>query len=91
MEGLLAIAILIERFTELTIAPLFDKYDWPRSGQMYVSLALGLAISFISQLNAFTFMPGLADIPPTLGYLITGILLGGGASLAHEFLAAKNP
>jgi len=86
MEGLIALAVLIERTVEFFLAPIFDAHPtWDKNYQRYIALALGLAIAIPGQLNAFAFMPGLAAMPQFVGYIFTGILLGGGAALLHEF------
>ncbi len=80
------LATLIERFTELFVAPLFVQFNWPKLYQMYVALALGLALAFGAQLDVAAYIMPTLTLPPLAAYAITGVLIGGGASLLHEFL-----
>jgi len=91
MEGLLALAVLIQSAVEYLAAPIFEAHpQWNKNYQRYIALAFGLAVAVPGKLNAFAFMPGLADVPQFVGYIFTGVLLGGGAVLLHEALAKKN-
>ena len=90
MEGLLALSVLIQATVEYFAAPIFNSRPaWNKEYQRYIALALGLAVAIPGKLNAFAFMPGLADVPQLVGYIFTGILLGGGAVLLHEALARR--
>jgi len=83
------LATLIERSVEMFVAPLFAQFNWPKIWQMYVALALGLLLAFGAKLNvAAVIFPTLA-LPEAIAYTITGVLIGGGASLLHEFLPAS--
>ena len=91
MEGLIALSVLIQATVEYFAAPVFDSHPtWNKNYQRYIALALGLAVAIPGKLNAFAFMPGLADVPQLVGYIFTGILLGGGAVLLHESLAKRS-
>lgn len=89
MEGLVALAVLIERLIESFVAPLFEKKHWDGIYLRYVAIALGVGLTVAGNLNALALAPGLSSIHPVIGSVLTGILIGGGASLLHEFLPQK--
>lgn len=80
------LATLIERTVEMFAAPLFAQFGWNKLYQMYVALALGLLLAFGAQLDAAALVFPHLTLPMPIAYAITGILIGGGASLLHEFL-----
>jgi hypothetical protein len=86
MEGLLLLALLVERLTEYFGNPLIAQFKLPAVTLRYLALALGLAIALGGQLNAFVFMPGVQSLAPVIGYVLTGFLLGGGSSILHDFI-----
>jgi len=89
MEGLVALAVLIERIVETFVAPFFEKYKWDALYLRAVAIGIGTLITVAGNLNALALAPGLSTIHPLLGSVLTGILIGGGASLLHEFLPKK--
>ena len=87
IEMAMALAVLVERLVENFGAPLFSRYGWPKEWQKYVALVLGLLVALGGQINALAGLPGLALLPPVVGVVLTGVLIGGGSSLVHEFFA----
>lgn len=92
MEGLLSLAVLIERLVEFFVAPVFDANPkLPKVALRYIAAVVGIGICVASGLNALAFMPGLSTVSPLIGQVLTGLLVGGGATLLHEFLPNPPP
>ena len=80
------LALVVERLTEHFVKPPLS-----RAGQKqfapYFALALGLFISWAFGVDLFTPLAlevGLQPFVPWVGYLLTGLLVGGGSNFLHD-------
>jgi len=83
--SLLAGLGFIAGFNEWTIERFLGQWDSPSLNKclVYIAGAVGLAEAFLFKLNA---LPAVGiDIDTTFGYLVTGIVIGGGSSVIHQF------
>jgi hypothetical protein len=82
----LFLAALNKSLVELLVAPLrrrFPKCDY--WWVAYVSIAGGVLLAYASRINLFADY--IAD--PLTGMLLTGLTIGGGASLIHDIVSAR--
>lgn len=84
LQEIIALALIIERFTEWVVGTPFNKipkltpYKWTL---MYVAGALGLVAALTFHIDLLTTI----GLPSSLyGEILTGIALGGGSNLIHK-------
>lgn len=92
---------LIERFVEYFVAPALDWINVqltrrsrdPISKKVlrYVAVAAGLIVCIFGQINILPLIGVGLPLPALIGFVITGCLMGGDASLLHEFLHRPVP
>lgn len=81
------LTLMVERLTEYVFSTLFDKvpvltpFKW---ALMYVALAVGVAAAFVFDLDLLA-VAGLEH--NAFGVALTGLAIGGGSNLLHEFLS----
>lgn len=80
---LFGLAICVKYVTDTIGRPLVDYYKLPHSLLRVVALGFGLAL-------AFGVRVPLVDngLEPWAAMLVTGVLIGGGGGLIHDFIAA---
>lgn len=80
------LALIIERLTEKFVRPLLERWgqEWLLA---YVALLLGLLFSLafgIDLLTPLAVAVGLSPFVPWAGYLLTGLMVGGGSNFLHD-------
>lgn len=83
---LLAIVVekLVQIFKDIVYAiPFFPDKFRPLTLEI-LSLALGLYLAFQANINAFELF-NLSVFNPTVGMVISGLVIGKGANFAHDF------
>ena len=90
IAALLALGLLVRQVVEAVVAPFFDKipvltpYKWT---QIYASFIVGVVVSFSFALDVLPVILeqfGVIRVPATVGIVLTGLLIGGGAELWHR-------
>jgi hypothetical protein len=86
--GVLAVALFLSLMVNRVVAyfatPIFEAQKWDRKWLMYVAALVGLALSWLANLN---LLPGLFP-NPLVGMLVTAVIVGGGANLIHDIIEA---
>ena len=75
----LALAGLINRIVAMAVTPIFDARKWDKTYILYVAIGLGVLAAFAFSVNILT-----APVNPYVGTVVTGVLMGGGASWIHD-------
>ncbi len=83
-EGLIvtigSLVVLVNRFVEGFITPLFDKFNLDKFWLMYIAWILAGAFIFLTGLNVFEeLIPNFV-----VGQILTAIVGGGGANILHN-------
>lgn len=86
------LATLVEGFVEYVFGTLFDKvpkllaYKW---ALMYVSLAIGVALTFYYQLDLIALVANVAGAQlasTPVGIALSGLIIGRGANYINDFV-----
>jgi hypothetical protein len=83
-EGLLVIigslVVLVNRFTEAFVTPIFDKFSLDKFWVMYIAWVIAGILVFLTGINVF------AELIPNqiVGQILTALLGGGGANILHN-------
>ncbi len=83
MDLLLGLALCVKYVTDTVGRPLVEYYKLPTSLLRVVALGIGIAFAFGIRVPLVN--NGLA---PWASMLVTGVLIGGGGGLIHDFLKA---
>lgn len=83
---LIIIAILVEAIWE-NLKMIWDKNKL--NINMLGSLLLSMIICVLAQINIFTIV-GIELIVPTIGYLLTGIIVSRGANFVNDLFSKLN-
>ena len=79
------LAVIAERLVEAFISPVFKKLNWDTFFLLYVGLAVGGLVGWLSTLNVFAeFLPS-----ELAGRVLTAVVIGGGSNLVHSLFAAR--
>lgn len=79
-------ALVVNRFVEGFIKPIFDKYNLDKFWLMYISWIFAGALVFLTNANLF------ADSMPNyqlVGQILTAMFAGGGANIISDILPVK--
>lgn len=80
------LAFILERLVEKFVKPPLEKYGWDEATP-YTALGLGVAFSWsfgIDLLTPLAAAVGISPFVPWIGYLLTGLVVGGGSNLLHD-------
>lgn len=80
------LALIVERLVEKFVKPPLQKYEWD-AATAYVALALGVAFSWSFGIDLLTPLAAAVELSPFVpwaGYLLTGLVVGGGSNLLHD-------
>lgn len=83
LDLLFGLSLCVKYATDTIGRPVVDYYKLPKSLLRVVALGIGVAFAFA--VNVPLVDNGLV---PWAATLITGILIGGGGGLIHDFIAA---
>ncbi len=95
LAGILILATLVESFVEYLIRPLVNPsmqpikaeegtVDWRSLLLRYVAAIVGIAASFLYEADLLAML-GLDSPWPSVGYNVTGLIIGRGADFVHDF------
>jgi hypothetical protein len=75
------LSVLNNRLVAMFATPLFERFNIDKRWLMYVAGVTGMLLSLAAQVNFFAtgFFTN-----PLIGIILSGIVLGGGASLLHD-------
>lgn len=85
------LALINERIIELLLKPVLEKID-RMIFVPYVAMLTGLVISVVFQVDLITPLAeavGLQPLTPWAGYIVTGLLVGGGSNFLHDLWPSK--
>jgi len=77
------LSLVANRLVEGLVTPIFTKFGWEKFWLMYVAWAIGGVLVGVSGVNLFAVVPG-ADVPATLGLILSGLVAGGGSNFMNE-------
>lgn len=80
-----ALTVLNERIVEYLGVPIVGALKAPKAALRYVALATGIGLGFAFNVDALSALH-LTVAAPWVGPLISGVIMGCGSSLLHEFL-----
>jgi len=87
---LLGLGILVHQVVEAVVAPFYDNLVWldpHKWTQIYFQFVVGVVTSFSLSLDVLPVMLaqfGVERAQTTVGVVLTGLLIGGGAELWHR-------
>lgn len=82
-----SLVILVNRFIEAFVTPIFDKFNLDKFWIMYIAWAIAGAMVFLTGANVFQEL-----IPnPIVGQILTALVSGGGANILHNLMDNKDP
>lgn len=97
LVGILILATLAESLVEYLVAPLLsplkndgDPGDNDEKAELgvvllrYTAAAVGIALCIVYKADLFALL-GISAIHPVVGYVVTGFLVGRGATFVHDF------
>jgi hypothetical protein len=93
MDGLalvLFLSVVVEKLVQLikdlvNVIPFFPDKFKPLTLQL-MSLIFGLMVAYATNLNAFDLL-NVKSVHPAVGVFVTGMVIGKGASFAHDFFS----
>jgi hypothetical protein len=77
------LSMVVTRVIELLVKPLFERYGWDKFWLPYASWGVGTALVGLTNINIFFFIDWRF---PVVGYILTGIVAGGGATLLYDIV-----
>ncbi len=81
-----ALAVVVNRFVEGFIKPLFEKFSLDKFWLMYIAWILAGILVFLTDANVFAqAMPKY----PLIGQIMTAIFAGGGANILADWANAQ--
>jgi hypothetical protein len=83
--AVLALAFLAESLTEYLFAAPLSAARLPADVIRYVAVAVGVLLAWAYDLDITRDVLGLEPRPALLGVILSGIVLGRGASYVHDF------
>ena len=87
------LAFILERLVEKFVKPPLARTGWDEAAA-YAALALGVVFSWsfgVDLLTPLATAVGLSPFVPWAGYLLTGLLVGGGGNLIHDAWPGSAP
>jgi hypothetical protein len=85
--AVLALAFLAESLTEYLFAAPLSAARLPAGVIRYVAVAVGVLLAWAYDLDLTRDALGLQPQPAVLGVILSGVVLGRGASYVHDFYA----
>jgi hypothetical protein len=86
--AVLALAFLAESLTEYLFAGPLSALRMPAAVTRYVAVAVGVLLAWAYDLDIVRDLLGLSPRPPLLGIVLSGVILGRGASYVHDFYSS---
>jgi hypothetical protein len=86
--AVLALAFLAESLTEYLFAGPLSALRMPPAVTRYVAVAVGVLLAWAYDLDIVRDLLGLSPRPPLLGVVLSGVILGRGASYVHDFYSS---
>ena len=86
--AILALAFLAESLTEYLFAGPLAAARLPSSLIRYVAVAVGVLLAWAYDLDITRDVLGLTPRPAELGVILSGVVLGRGASYVHDFYSS---
>ena len=83
--AVMALAFLAESLTEYLFAAPLSAAHLPADLIRYVAVAAGVLLAWTYNIDMTRDVLGLSPRPETLGVILTGVVLGRGASYVHDF------
>ncbi len=83
--AVLALAFLAESLTEYLFSGPLDSLRLPSGLLRYIAVAVGVLLAWAYDLDITRDLLELTPRPPVLGVVLTGVILGRGASYVHDF------
>jgi hypothetical protein len=83
-----ALALLAESLTEYLFAAPLSAARLPAGIIRYVAVAAGVLLAWAYDLDITRDVLGLEPRPAVLGVVLSGVVLGRGASYAHDFYSS---
>ncbi len=80
-----ALAFLSESLTEYLFAAPLSAVKLPASLTRYVAVAVGVLLAWTYNVDMTREVLGLTPRPAALGIVLSGIVMGRGASYVHDF------
>ena len=80
-----ALAFLAESLTEYLFAAPLSAAKLPATLTKYIAVLVGVLLAWAYDLDIARDALGLEARPPLLGVILSGIVLGRGASYVHDF------
>ena len=84
-------ALFLAFFVEGLIGYLWGDREGgaPREWLKYVSLAFGVVLAFVYQLDVVSLVAGgLVPIYPFVGYVVTGVIIGRGSNYVNDLVGS---
>ena len=88
------VALVVERLVEKFATYPLERAGWPSEVKAYIALLIGGIFSGAFAIDLFTPLAlavGLQPFVPWAGYVLTGLLIGGGANLVHDVWPGNEP
>lgn len=85
LVGAFFLALIVKSIVAALTAPI--KQKWPNADLwwlIYPSWVIGGVIAYSASLNLLSEAPGLSQLDPQMGRLLTAVIIGGGANLLHD-------
>ncbi len=86
--AVLALAFLAESLTEYLFAGPLASARLPASLIRYVAVAVGVLLAWAYDLDITRDVLGLTPRPAEMGVILSGVVLGRGASYVHDFYSS---
>lgn len=83
--AVLALAFLAESLTEYLFSGPLEGLRLPSGLLRYVAVGVGVLLAWAYDLDITRDLLELTPRPPILGVVLTGVILGRGASYVHDF------
>ena len=83
--AVLALAFLAESLTEYLFAAPLSALRLPADLIRYVAVIVGVILAWVYNVDITRDILGLTPQPAALGVVLTGVVLGRGASYVHDF------
>jgi hypothetical protein len=83
--AVLALAFLAESLTEYLFSVPLNSLRLPSRLLRYVAVGVGVLLAWAYDLDITRDLLELTPRPPILGVVLTGVILGRGASYVHDF------
>jgi hypothetical protein len=83
--AVLALAFLAESLTEYLFAGSLSSLRLPSGLLRYIAVGVGVLLAWAYDLDITRDLLELTPRPPILGVVLTGVILGRGASYVHDF------